>query len=71
MEDSYAKYVILLKYRDYYHHYYKIPILSVLFNVRLHFILTYDPRCEKTGLLGFCPGPTQTRLYKHTRWLEA
>ena len=53
MEDSYAKYVILLKYRDYYYHYYKIPILSVLFNLRLHFILTYEPHCEKTGLRGF------------------
>ena len=27
--------------------------------------------CEKTGLRGFRPGPTQTRLYSHTRWLEA
>ena len=31
----------------------------------------YEPRCEKTGLRGFRPGPTQTRLYNHTRWLEA
>ena len=31
----------------------------------------YEPRCEKTGLRGFRPGPTQTRLYSHTRWLEA
>ena len=30
-----------------------------------------EARCEKTGLLGFRPGPTQTRLYNHTRWLEA
>ena len=30
-----------------------------------------EPRCEKTGLRGFLPGPTQTRLYNHTRWLEA
>ena len=30
-----------------------------------------EPRCEKTGLRGFRPGPTQTRLYNHTRWLEA
>ena len=29
------------------------------------------PRCEKTGLWGFRPGPTQTRLYSHRRWLEA
>ena len=31
----------------------------------------YEPRCEKTGLRGFRPGPTQTRLYNHRRWLEA
>ena len=30
-----------------------------------------EPRCEKTGLRGFRPGPTQTGLYNHTRWLEA
>ena len=26
---------------------------------------------EKTGLRGFRPGPIQTRLYSHRRWLEA
>ena len=31
----------------------------------------YEPRCEKTGFRGFPPGPTQTRLYSHRRWLEA
>ena len=30
-----------------------------------------EPVCEKTKNLGFKPGPTQTRLYKHRRWLEA
>ena len=30
----------------------------------------YEPRCEKTGLRGLGPSPTQTRLYSHTRWLE-
>ena len=29
----------------------------------------YEPRCEKTGLRGFRPGPTQTGLYSHRRWL--
>ena len=30
--------------------------------------LLYEPtRCEKTGLWGFRPGPTQTRLYGHRR----
>ena len=30
-----------------------------------------EPRCEKTGLRDFRPGPTQTRLYSHRIWLEA
>ena len=30
-----------------------------------------EPRHEKTGLRGFRPGPTQTSLYSHRRWLEA
>ena len=29
------------------------------------------PRCEKTSLRGFRPGPTQTGLYNHRRCLEA
>ena len=33
--------------------------------------VTSEPRSEKTGLRGFRPGPTQTRLYNHRRWLEA
>ena len=32
---------------------------------------TFETRCEKTGLRGFRPGPTRTRLYSHRRWLEA
>ena len=31
----------------------------------------FKPRCEKTGLWGFRPGPTQTGLYSHRKWLEA
>ena len=34
-------------------------------------IIINEPRCEKTGLRGYRPGPTQTRLHDHTRWLEA
>ena len=34
-------------------------------------IILYEPRSEKTGLWGFRPGPTQTGLYSHRRWLEA
>ena len=30
-----------------------------------------EPRCEKIGLRGFRPGPTQTELYNHRSWLEA
>ena len=33
--------------------------------------ITIKPRSEKTGLRGFRQGPIQTRLYNHTRWLEA
>ena len=39
--------------------------------VSFHWIRTYEPRCEKTGLRSFLPGPTKTRLYSHRRWLEA
>ena len=31
----------------------------------------HEPPSEKTGLRGFRPGPTQTMLYSHRRWLEA
>ena len=34
-------------------------------------ITAFEPRCEKTGLRGFRPGPTQTGLYSRRRWLEA
>ena len=30
-----------------------------------------EPRCEKTGLRGFRPGPIQTGLCSQRRWLEA
>ena len=33
--------------------------------------LSFEPGCEKTGLREFRPGPTQTGLYSHRRWLEA
>ena len=33
--------------------------------------LLYEPRCEKTGLRGFRPGLTQTRLYSFRRLLDA
>ena len=31
----------------------------------------YEPVREKTNNLGFRPGPTQTGLYSHRKWLEA
>ena len=33
--------------------------------------MSNEPRFEKTGLLGFRPGPTQPGLYSYRRWLEA
>ena len=30
-----------------------------------------EPWREKTGLLGFRPGPTQTGVYRLRKWLEA
>ena len=29
--------------------------------------LSYEPRCEETGLRDFRPGPIQTGLYSHRR----
>ena len=34
-------------------------------------VVIFEPRCKKTGLRGFRPGPTQTGLHSHRRWLEA
>ena len=34
---------------------------------RFVILITNEPRCEKTGLRGFRPGPTQSRLYSHRR----
>ena len=47
--------------------------VALLYADKQHTIsrLRTDPRCEKTGLRGFRPGPTQTGLYSHRRWLEA
>ena len=33
--------------------------------------LKIEMSCEKICLQGFHPGPTQTGLYSHRRWLEA
>ena len=41
------------------------------FNVHFEYVPIYEPRSEKTGLRGFRPGPTQTGLYSHRRWLES
>ena len=40
-------------------------------NAQGHYIAQDEPRCEKTGLRGFRPGPTQTDLYKLRKELEA
>ena len=42
-----------------------------MFGHRLHIYYICGPGCEKTGLRGFRPGPTQTGLYNNRRWLEA
>ena len=45
----------------------KCPVLQI----NCLSIHIYEPRCEKTDLRGFRPGPTQIRLYRHRRWQEA
>ena len=42
-----------------------------LFTADVGSIPVFEPRCEKTGPREFRPGPTQTGLYSHRRWLEA
>ena len=37
----------------------------------IHFDIINELHCEKTCLQGFRPGPTQTGLYIHRRWLDA
>ena len=48
-----------------------MPSLSGLLNSELQDtnLLTkpFEPRCEKTDLRDFRPGPTQTSLYNHIR----
>ena len=50
------------------HHYNLDDYIFVFRGIRSNF--SFEPRCEKTGLLGFRPGPTQTRLCSHRRWLQ-
>ena len=42
-----------------------------MFGHELHIYYICEPGCEKTGLRGFRPSPTQTGLYNNRRWLEA
>ena len=44
---------------------------KMLFQLEISDLLVNEPRCEKTGLRGFRPGPKQTRLHSDRRWLEA
>ena len=37
----------------------------------IHVPFKFEPCSEKTGLRDFRPGPTQSTLYSHIRWLEA
>ena len=54
---------------------FKLPFSVFHFDLicRLRYFQTVlnEPRCEKTGLRGFRPSPTQTGLYNHRRRLEA
>ena len=62
---------------------YHVPITKVqIYQISYHHLVCslpkyfnnaclFEPRCEKTGLRGFRPGPTQTGMYCHRRWLEA
>ena len=45
-------------------------VLILIYLVPGHFFI-FEPRSEKIVLRGFRPGPTQTGLYSHRRWLEA
>ena len=45
-------------------------ILGSSLLISLSFAIRNEPRCEKIGLRGFRPGPTQTGLYSYRRWLE-
>ena len=52
------------------------PVMAIMLlrnevNVLLFCLESFEPRCEKTGLRGYRPGPTQTGLYNQSRWLEA
>ena len=50
------------------------PLTIVWFSIVMApkmIILLHEPVHDKTNNLGFRPGPTQTGLYKHRRWLEA
>ena len=50
-----------------------IPIIiqNVPGKIIVTMIIINEPVHEKTNNLGFRPGPTQTWLYRHRRWLEA
>ena len=51
------------------HKTYPVPMTADLDNYLK--TMVNEPRCEKTGLRGFRPGPTQTGLCSYRRWLEA
>ena len=47
-----------------------IYITIFISNSALIYLASYEPRCEKTGLQGFPPGPTTIGLYSHRIWLD-
>ena len=38
--------------------------------IQKDFLTSSEPQCEKTGLWGFQPGPTQTSLYRLKKGLK-
>ena len=50
---------------------FNLNLHKYMYNILCYFVAPFEPCSEKTGLPGFRPGPTQTGLYSHRRWLEA
>ena len=71
--DDFFLTIIVKYYTDRQYNAYPAFLLHVYYTVHLSrcVLVINEPRCEKTGLWGFQPGPTQTELYSHRRWLEA
>ena len=49
---------------------YREADLRLCFRICRLLVFSFEPMHEKTNILGFRPGPTQTGLYSHRKWLE-